>query len=316
MSIKKAMRSRLVNLPYFDPSRRVRTSSAQHDAPTLVCLHAPSNQALQLRSGQAPSRDKHRSWFISIIILTLFMFSCDLPHQPGPMPTEIVETEFEPGLNILGVLRADDQFGTSFININRTLTTEEIYSDSIENFAPSVDYVRVMSLSDSMSYNFSQSNVNASDWQDYNNTYLHANAGETYELEISAPGFPTLTGQTIIPDKSQLVANSLLIGSDKVSFQIQHHSSAFEYKLYLFFAEGILEKVLKPLTVNNLSVDWSFGIDDGAPYLLMISALDENLTRYGNSPISFIPNTFHPDGSTVSGGYGCFGSVSIALVEL
>ena len=60
--------------------------------------------------------------------------SCDLPHQPGPMPAVIVETEFEPGLNILGILRADELKGTSFININRVLTTEEVYSDSIENF--------------------------------------------------------------------------------------------------------------------------------------------------------------------------------------
>ena len=80
---------------------------------------------------------------ITALSTLLWISGCDLPHQPGPMPSEIVETEFEPGLNILGVLRADDQAGTSFINVNRALTTEEIYSDSIENFSPETDYVRV-----------------------------------------------------------------------------------------------------------------------------------------------------------------------------
>lgn len=30
----------------------------------------------------------------------------------------------------------------------------------------------------------------------------------------------------------------------------------------------------------------------------------------------FTPNTYHPDGSTVEGGYGCFGSVAVSVYEL
>jgi len=231
------------------------------------------------------------------------------------MPTEIVETEFVPGLNILGVLRADDQAGTSFINVNRALTTEEIYSDSIENFSPVADYVEVMSVSDSMTYYFSRSNINM-EWLDYTNNYLNATAGETYDLEISAPGFPTLTGHTIIPAKPQLVANSLLIEADQISFEIEHQASAYEYKLYLFFAESVLDRVVKPVNGDIIEVDWNFSASNGSPLYLGLTALDENLTRYGNSPISFIPNTYHPDGSTVRGGYGCFGSIAVAVVEL
>ncbi|MBT4130375.1 MAG: hypothetical protein HOE44_06580 [Candidatus Marinimicrobia bacterium] len=282
-----------------------------------------SRRVLRLHSGEAPSRsssraesrDNHRSWYLPIFILALFMFSCDLPHQPGPMPTDIVETEFQAGLNILGVLRADDQAGTSFININRALTTEEIYSDSIENFSPQVDYVKVSSIISSSEHLFMR-DEDTSDWGDYRDTTLNVEAGEAFDLEVKAPGFPTLTGQTIIPDKPQLIPNSLLMNSDKLSFQIQHHPSTYEYKLYLFFAGNVLDKIVKPSNGSSIEVDWSFSTSNGVPLYLMLTALDENLTRYGNSPISFIPNTYHPDGSTVEGGYGCFGSVAVTIIEL
>ncbi|MCF7826709.1 MAG: DUF4249 family protein [Candidatus Marinimicrobia bacterium] len=249
------------------------------------------------------------------ILSAVIIFNCDLPHQPGPMPTEIVATEFEPGLNILGVLRADGVTGTSFININRALTTEEIYSDTIENFSPEVDYVKVSSISSGSEYQFIRAE-DTTDWGNYRDSTLNVVAGEVYDLEISAPGFPTLSGHTTIPNQPHLVANSLHIEVENISFEIDHHVSAYEYKLYLIFADTILDKVVKPANGNSISVDWTFDMEYGAPLYLMLSALDENLTRFGNSPISFIPNTYHPDGSTVDGGYGCFGSVAITLINL
>ncbi|NQV41374.1 MAG: DUF4249 family protein [Candidatus Marinimicrobia bacterium] len=252
---------------------------------------------------------------ISSLIILLVTSACDLPHQPGPMPTEIVETKFEPGLNIMGVLRADDQPGTSFININRALTTEEIYSDTIPNFSPQVDYAKVSSAESAAEYQFRRSE-DTSDWGNYFDTTLTVEAGMIYDLEISAAGYPTLTAFTRVPNKPQLVANSLIVSSDAVSFQMQHHASAYEYKLYLFFAEAVLEKVVHPTIGEIIDIAWGFGNDRGDPIYLQLIALDENLTRYGDSPISFIPNTYHPDGSTVEGGYGCFGSVSVTSLEL
>jgi len=260
--------------------------------------------------------DRMRKITLFIFLTTLFCLSnCDLPHQPGPQPSELVKTEFEAGLNILGVLRADEQKGTSFININRALTTEEIYSDSIENFSPRVDYVKISSIISGAEYLFIQ-DEDTRDSGDYRDTTLNVGYGEAYELEISAPGFPMLTSNTRVPEKPSLVENSLSLGSGNVTFQIQHDISAFEYKLYLIFAETALEKVIKPTGESLIGINWDYESSSGAPVYLILSALDENLTRYGNSPISFIPNTYHPDGSTVHGGYGCFGSVAITLLEL
>ena len=254
----------------------------------------------------------------SWILLVVFCFglsACELPHQPGTMPTEIVATEFEPGLNILGVLRADGIRGTSFININRALTTEEIYGDTIENFSPVTDFVRVRSHSSGLDHEFILEN-DPSDWSDYRDTTLLVSPGDRFDLEISAPEYPVLTAQTQVPLTPELVENSLSISADRLSFQLQYDASAFEYKLFLIFADQILEKVVKPATDDIIPVEWSLSNESEAPLYLMLAALDENLTRYGNSPISFIPNTYHADASTVEGGYGCFGSVAVNVIEL
>ena len=302
MPLRSVVRSGSEKLSCFD--------GAQHDTNTLVCLPEPVE-------GSKDKRSSIRMMICCLIILIHpgIFTSCDLPHQPGPMPTEIVETEFEPGLNIMGVLRADDQSGTSFININRALTTEEIYSDSIPNFSPQIDYAKVSSIESGAEYQFLRSE-DTSDWGNYMDTTLSAEAGVAYELEIKASGFPMLTGHTRVPAKPQIVANSLLVGANAVSFQLQHHASAYEYRLYLFFAESILEKDVHPSNGEIIDIAWSFGSDRGNPVYLQLIALDENLTRYGDSPISFIPNTYHPDGSTVEGGYGCFGSVAVTSLEL
>ncbi len=250
-----------------------------------------------------------------IAVLSILVLSCDLPHQPGPMPSELVETEFEAGLNIMGVLRADGQAGTSFININRALTTEEIYNETIENFAPEVDYVKVTSLRGGTEFLF-LAPEDTTGWGYYRDSTLSVGVNEVYHLEIQAPGFPTLTGSTQIPLKPQVVSDSVSVEEGQVSFQIRHFGSAHEYQLFLIFAETVLEKVIKPSAETVIDVDWRFASDIGTPVLLQLTALDVNLTRYGNSPISFIPNTYHPDGSTVTGGYGCFGSVAVSYYPL
>jgi len=255
----------------------------------------------------------NRIWLPFLLLMSLV--ACDLPHQPGPMPSEIVETVFEPGLNILGIIRADGEAGSSFININRALTTEEIYSDTIQNFSPRVDHVRVSARSSQAEYLFSRDG-DSSDWSNYLDSTLMAVPGETYDLEISAPGFPLLTGSTQVPLQPQVAPGTLQRDGDQLSLVIQHDPSIFEYKLYLLLMDGIQERIIQPTNENTISVDWQFDPEAGPLIALMLAGLDENLTRYGNSPISFIPNTYHPDGSTVSGGYGCFGSVAISWVDL
>lgn len=280
---------------------------------TMIKWKALKSQEVSYFEG-SQARSIRRFYLITLMAVLGLIFSCDLPHQPGPMPTDIVETEFEPGLNILGVLRADELQGNSFININRALTTEEIYSDTIDNFIPEVDHVIVSSSSNT--YPFTRSNINPNDWEDYTNASLHATPDETYELEISAPGFPLVTAETTIPRYPWILKSSWVFDAGEVKFDILHHASAYEYKIYLYFAGSVLEKVVKPGNTETIQVEWNYSESLGEPVSLTITALDENLTRYGNSPISFIPNTYHPDASTVEGGYGCFGSVSVSEYDL
>ncbi len=252
----------------------------------------------------------------TLLVTLLLIFGCDLPHQPGPQPSEIVPTEFEKGMNILAVLRADYDSGSSFVSITRALTTEEIYSEEIIDFTPENVFTQVINEGSGVATEFMQS-LDTNELNMFRNSSFSPEPGERYELEITAQGFPTLTGTTLIPQRPVWVEELTVLGTDELNFSLVHDSSAFEYKLYLYFPSGeILEKVVKPNGSSKIAVEWKFSSGLGQPLYVLLFALDENLTRYGNSPISFIPNTYHPDGSTVSGGYGCFGSVALTTYQL
>lgn len=254
---------------------------------------------------------------IMFILGLMFIFTCDLPHEPGPMPNDIIETEFIQGLNVLGVIRADDVTGTSFLQLNRAVTTEEIYSDTISDFSPDVDHVKIIQQSTNTSYAMVRGNDSIPFWDEitFRDTSFLARSGETYHLEVQAPGYPTLTGSTAVPTKPQMVSGSLARTDDHVEFELSADPSAYEYKLYLIFADDVLEKVIKPAGQDAYPVSWDISKHSGTPLFLMLCALDENLTRYGNAPFSFMPNTYHPDVSTVDGGYGCFGSLSVTTIQ-
>ncbi len=89
----------------------------------------------------------------AIFIVVLIGASCDLPTEPGPQPTMIVETPFEPGLNILGVLRLDDSIGTSFIHIEQACRTEEIYDPDFPLIIEDAEAV-VQGAADTTTYPF------------------------------------------------------------------------------------------------------------------------------------------------------------------
>lgn len=241
----------------------------------------------------------------------LLLSACDLPHQPGPMPSDIVETEFEPGLNIMGIIRADGLTGSSFVNINRALTTEEIYSDSIENFTPAVDAILISDLASGDESGFTL--LDSNDLDTFSDSSFQADYGKHYSLEITSPDFPTLTADTQVPFRP--VVSAMDLESNRLQFTVDSDPTAFELKVYLLFMDRVLEKVVKPVNGTDSEVHFSWD-DDLQPLYLMVVAQDENLTRYANSPISFLPNTYHADPSTVEGGFGCFGSVAVEVIEL
>ena len=77
------------------------------------------------------SQNRHLSfcsdklWVAVLIFLVALWSGCDLPWEPGPMPTKLIDTEFEKGLNVFGLLRDDGISGSSFIRVERAIEVDE-----------------------------------------------------------------------------------------------------------------------------------------------------------------------------------------------
>ena len=85
-------------------------------------------------------RAGHRILLGSIVIVFMGT-ACDLWHEPGPMPSTIIETEFEPGLNIFGVLRQDGEPGSSYIYIERAYQYNELDTLDLEELRASFEAI-------------------------------------------------------------------------------------------------------------------------------------------------------------------------------
>ena len=84
------------------------------------------------------------------------------------------------------------------------------------------------------------------------------------------------------------------------------------YEVYLFLEGGgaVYEKVIND---GNQKKKLSLKIPDsyGSPYLLNIYGYDPQLTEYTNAAVTLRWNTYQETVTTVEGGYGTFGAVTV-----
>ncbi len=235
--------------------------------------------------------------------------SCDLPWQPGPMPDAIIETEFVPGLNILGVVRLEDTTASSFVYVERAYATDEyeIWVDTL----PIVKNanVRISGTSDTTGYIFhyygEQSN------HKYINPDFRPVACETYQLTITAPGLPDLFASTKVPHVSEIDSGSVVITDGGVNFNLRTTSDAGMYDVYLMCENGQLVNRFANNGAIVQELQFKLSNNLGAPLVIQVFGYDENLTTILNATSSIIPQSFLETISTVEGGYGSFGSVSV-----
>lgn len=239
--------------------------------------------------------------------------TCDLPTQPGPMPKEIIDTKFEPGLNVFGVLRADDIPGSSFIHVERAVTTAEMY-EGVDIYITDA----WVQLTDSLT-GFESVFISSPDTTEegyYFNSSFNPQSGQRYFLEITSGDFPILRGETTIPVKPALVSESLAVTDKAVQFELRLTSDTYQYNIYLFFDEYYLEKQVSNESDGTRFVEFDFSNGTKPPTGLKIIGYDRNLAVYLNSSPSFIPQTFHETVRTVENGYGCFGSLAVMEIPL
>ncbi len=247
------------------------------------------------------------SWFLSALK------TCDLPTTPGPQPTTLIDTEFEPGLNIFGVLRADSVSGSSFIHVERAVTTEQMYvGEGV------IDTAAVVLVTDSLTgeeYLFEAIDDSLHAGYYYNADFQPV-CGHRYLLEVRSGDLPILTATTTVPNRPQIVPNSLILNANELSFKLIITSDIAQYICYLLADDNYIEKQILNSGAQTAAVSFNLAVLGAAPVGLIIVGYDENLKAYTNSTPSFIPQTYHEMVNTVTNGYGCFGSLAVTVIGL
>jgi len=240
--------------------------------------------------------------------------SCDLPWQPGPMPDAIIETEFVPGLNILGIVRLEDTTASSFVYIERAYASNEY-----ETWVDSLPIIKnanvwIAGTRDTTGYIFRYYGEQSD--HKYINADFRPVAGETYQLTITAPDLPDLSASTSVPHLPTIDTGSVVISDGIVNFNLRTTADAYLYDVYLLCENGQLVNRLSNdgAIVKELQFKLNNNLD--APLAIQVYGYDENMATILNATSSIIPQSFLETLSTVEGGYGCFGAVSVLTYVL
>ena len=247
-----------------------------------------------------------------LILLVTFWSGCDLPWEPGPMPTELIETEFEKGLNVFGLLRDDGISGSSFIRVEQAIKVDE-FNDTMSVDIRSAD-VTIMHNASSATYSFQFEEDTARGNLFFNPDFTPAE-GETYTLTVKAESFPTVTASTTIPQRPSIKNLSFL--EELYEFDLIMTEDTGMYEVYLFLESGyaVNQRVIND-GQSSKSVTLKIPDGYGLPYLLNIYGYDPQLTEYTNAAVTLRWNTYQETVTTVEGGYGVLGSVTVATLFL
>lgn len=254
---------------------------------------------------------KYRLLIISII--SSLFFACDLPNQPGPMPNDIIETEFTPGLNILGILYNSDTT-ESFIYIEEALPTDTYYENMDSNIVTNAEII-IWGEKDTTKYKFIiQPDVDSC-------RYINKNfipiSGEKYYLKISArtdQGNLSVAATTIVPTLPEITSDSVKISDEVLNINIKSNDDIVRYDFYLFSEENLLAEKIIYSDFN--CVQFNLEEFDTLPTRIEILTFDKNLTTYLQTSNTLFPQNYQENISTVEEGYGCFGAISKKNIHL
>ncbi len=230
-----------------------------------------------------------------------------------PLQPKNINAEFEPGLNIFGMIKA----GPTMDTINHFFEVQQILSvfDDAETMTinnASIELTRHRSGVPTREYVlFSISSGR------YSSSSIAVNGGDFWEYECIYDTF-LITAHTQVPQQPTLEEGSITFSENKLAFSINTDSTAFIYDIYYINSEIFVNKRIIPQhhqpTLVELNIPNEPIEQQG---LLFVIAYDANYEKYISvSNTFFKPNAFRPQFSTVDGGYGCFGSAHILQVTL
>lgn len=248
-----------------------------------------------------------------IAILLIDVPGCaNLITDPGPQPTEIEKTGYQPKLNILGVLRPDNITGKpmSYVHLEHSHPISEWEDSFIIPDARVKLYVyQGQSIIDSMLMVYSDQNSLYTQ-SEYRIKDFYPIAGKTYKISCVKDNFFKLTGITTIP-LIPIVMGDINIKNNTIAFNIVRDELAALYDIYLYMNGKVFSDRFQRPENGNISITLTYERSNEEHGELVIYAYDINLSEYITYNISIKPNTYRSDYSTVDNGFGCFGSLNI-----
>lgn len=250
-------------------------------------------------------------------LLSLVIFSCNdvadvylgIPLQP-----QLDDDNYEPGLNIIGVLRPDrtDSISMSFVHVQEVAPAIDNYPEfAIDSLLVKTAEVYVVDeLSDTFMFFYTDYDKLFNDYQYRPSNEFQVRTGVEYKIVCTYHELPELTSSTIIPAEPELLSGSISYGNGKLSFSIKMDSTAFMYEVYARSAEAVVAYArVVPTHEENTDIELSVGTLE--PTEILIYAYDFNLaTYYATSNTSLNFNKYRRAYGNVEGGYGVFGSLN------
>lgn len=251
---------------------------------------------------------------IYTLLIALFLTSCvkigefyvGLTMQP-----DMDNSPFEPGLNVYGVVKCGADFDSSnyHFEVQKMLDLMD-WSEGMEVTDAQIHLTRTTQQNKNYSYDLSYFKESI-----YVNEAIETLPGDRWTYRCTADSFE-VTASCTVPKLPEIT--NAQITNNAVAFTVKADSTAFLYLVYVIQEENVSMEY----TIPSLQVDTKFTIDlewnlTDQPVLVYVCAYDENLRKYQTTSNTFFkPNAFRPSFSTVEGGYGTFGAITIQSVVL
>lgn len=229
-----------------------------------------------------------------------------------PLQPRFDDYRFEPGLNIIGIIRPDSTavFNNSFVEVQKVVRAIGS-NDSLGVDTTQVVVSLINGGDDNKLYPFTLSNHNSAftsikyrpDGQ------FKPKSGDIYKIECEYLDLPRLTAYTIVPNAPVLNENSIAINSKGIYCEIEKDSGIFMLDIY-GYSGGTLVAYQRLETSTDVNTGILF---TGVSVLDSVSVYgyDYNLANYyltSNTSLNF--NKYRQSYSEVTNGYGVFGSLN------
>jgi len=265
----------------------------------------------------------HQKALLTALLLGVLFFCLNCEEHflgYGPQPCYFEETEFEPLLNILGILRpgSTDSLSLSFVYVEQSLpatSSDEEDTLDVSDADVTLYSTNEFGSTDSLKMIYTDPDTVFSTYT-YRSNDFNPEASKVYGLSCRREDYPELTAETVVPQVPQILDGSVQSTEDSFSFTIIRDELAVVYDVSVQLGDRKYDQRVRRPESDDISISFRINTTDGNTAAITVTAYDQNLSEYLAYNVGIKPNTYRADYSTVENGYGCFGSINILIANV